>query len=99
MTKFYRMRLLLAVATLFGVIGCFCMLANAQGGSSHSHRDHTVLTLSPPITDSSAVDQSQAPSVPIPAPPRMSAVLFARSPEVLRNLARLAIIAVQFWRT
>jgi hypothetical protein len=96
------MRLLLAIWTLFGVIGFVCMLANAHDVSPHSHHEHTVLILSSkqaaavPVVLFAATTAEQTP-VPAP-PPRLSAVLFARGPEVLRSLARIMLIAVQFWR-
>jgi hypothetical protein len=95
------MRLLLAVWTLFGIIGCFCMAGNAHH-VSHSHNEHTVLTLSNKQVSAMPAAPALAAETegrPVPAaPPRLTAVLFARSPEVLRSLARILLIAIQFWR-
>jgi hypothetical protein len=102
------MRLVLILSAVFGLIGCFCIVVNAQDGASHSHRDHTILTLSTEARD--AVTNVQ-PAIPLPSAARetqsapaaavqtaLSAIIFTHGPEMLRNLARIAMIAVQYWR-
>ena len=96
------MRLLLCVWAFFGIICCFCMVANANDCSGHSHHDHAVLTLSaqqeaPLVGDDVALHAGKQTPGPV-ARPNASAMLFVRGPEVLRSLARVALIAVQFWR-
>jgi hypothetical protein len=78
------------------------MIANANDRSGHSHRDHAVLTLSaeqeaPPVVDDVTLHAGEPTPDPV-ARPNASAMLFVRGPEVLRSLARVALIAVQFWR-
>ncbi|HET8548059.1 MAG TPA: hypothetical protein VFL57_08645 [Bryobacteraceae bacterium] len=106
------MRLVLAFWALFVLVGCVCMVANAQDRSSHSHREHTILTLSmeqqpgsveesaavvQPKTEVQAAPGSQGTPGPL-ARPGISVIFCTRGPDVLRSLARLLTIAVQFWR-
>jgi hypothetical protein len=105
------MRLLLAFSTLFGVVGCLSIFASVCDRLGHSHDQYACslstephlrclrqATVDGPFEAASTFEsETETHSVPS-GPPCISVVLFVRSPEVLRNLIRLAMIAVQFWR-
>ena len=108
------MRLLLAVSTLLAVIGCWCMAGSVRDRPSDLDREHNVLMtsiqlyLQPPTTAPvdallqpawgfATAGETETRTLPRGVLPT-SVALFIRSPEVLRNLARLAMILIQFWR-